>query len=335
MESCKNITKAPGFSKRSRTWFDKRYDFSSDGVYFPHQPIYGFSRFAEHIHSYRRTYSILKAVEGLSFSNFLDVGCAEGYFPNIFSHLFGVKSYGTDFAMSAMQRTGQIYGITGAVGDALCLPFKDKSVDLVLCSETLEHVADPERVIKELKRICNKYLIITTPAARSESELNAHFSRLDPNLIFDHFHFFKEEELRRWLGRETLIKGCCHRKMVKFFDLLSDAEPIDDTIWDLFRFVVDSCHGLKPETVNQMKKHVHTMVRKKQNYLKVLSRPGMIKLLLKLDHWLSKKHPEETMVFLTITPCHGTSLVRKRQSINNMLDYLLVENRVDPVIVSH
>lgn len=106
----RDFTRTPDFSQKSRRFFDQRYLFTSERIYFPHQPIYGFSRLKEHLHSYRRTYSILKALEGLSFSSFLDVGCAEGYSPNVLPHLFGPRSHGTDFLMSAIQRAREIYG---------------------------------------------------------------------------------------------------------------------------------------------------------------------------------------------------------------------------------
>ncbi|MBD2179805.1 class I SAM-dependent methyltransferase [Planktothrix sp. FACHB-1355] len=45
------------------------------------------------------------------------------------------------------------------------LPFKDGEVNVVYCSEVIEHLIDPELFIKEIKRITkpNGYLIITTP----------------------------------------------------------------------------------------------------------------------------------------------------------------------------
>lgn len=39
------------------------------------------------------------------------------------------------------------------VADATCLPFKDNSVDAVICESLLEHVPDPGRVVGEIKRV--------------------------------------------------------------------------------------------------------------------------------------------------------------------------------------
>ena len=44
-------------------------------------------------------------------------------------------------------------------------PFKDNSVDIVVCTETLEHVPDMQRAINECYRILKKngYIFISTP----------------------------------------------------------------------------------------------------------------------------------------------------------------------------
>jgi ubiquinone/menaquinone biosynthesis C-methylase UbiE len=44
-----------------------------------------------------------------------------------------------------------------------CLSFEDKSFDIVLCLEVLEHTHDPVRAIKELARVTRKDLIISIP----------------------------------------------------------------------------------------------------------------------------------------------------------------------------
>lgn len=39
------------------------------------------------------------------------------------------------------------------VGDAHNLPFRDRSADIVICTEVLEHCKNPSKVIKEISRI--------------------------------------------------------------------------------------------------------------------------------------------------------------------------------------
>ena len=49
-------------------------------------------------------------------------------------------------------------------GDAQCMPFKDKSFDFIVASHILEHMAEPEKFIKELQRV-GKAGYIETPNA--------------------------------------------------------------------------------------------------------------------------------------------------------------------------
>lgn len=50
------------------------------------------------------------------------------------------------------------------VGDALALPFAEASFDVVLCTEMLEHVAEPQRAIDEMQRVLRPggVLLLTT-----------------------------------------------------------------------------------------------------------------------------------------------------------------------------
>lgn len=43
------------------------------------------------------------------------------------------------------------------------LSFQDKSFDIVLCQQVLEHVPNPPKAISELKRVTKKQLIISVP----------------------------------------------------------------------------------------------------------------------------------------------------------------------------
>lgn len=47
--------------------------------------------------------------------------------------------------------------------DVQSMSFKDRSFDIVLCQQVLEHVPNPIKAIAELKRVAKKQLIITVP----------------------------------------------------------------------------------------------------------------------------------------------------------------------------
>jgi SAM-dependent methyltransferase len=68
------------------------------------------------------------------------------------------------------------------------LPFRDGSVGVVLLFETLEHLPNPVRVLRELARICSGSLILSIP---SVSTTRIHPSGYDPSRPLPQHHIFE------------------------------------------------------------------------------------------------------------------------------------------------
>jgi SAM-dependent methyltransferase len=68
-----------------------------------------------------------------------------------------------DLSAEACRRAQAIYAIDGAAVDIQRLPYRDCAFDVVLCSETLEHVADLEAATRELIRVSRRAVVITVP----------------------------------------------------------------------------------------------------------------------------------------------------------------------------
>jgi len=92
--------------------------------------------------------ALLDVREGLSV---LDVGCGEGYLLRKAARSASL-ALGADVAESRLRATRD-GPIELAVADAQRLPFADASFDRMICTETLEHVADAQLTLRELARV--------------------------------------------------------------------------------------------------------------------------------------------------------------------------------------
>lgn len=77
----------------------------------------------------------------------LDAGAGEGPYRPLFAH--------TRYVALDDRRgdAGWDYGGLDVVGDLRRIPFRDGAFDAVLCTETLEHLTDPQDVVRELARV--------------------------------------------------------------------------------------------------------------------------------------------------------------------------------------
>jgi ubiquinone/menaquinone biosynthesis C-methylase UbiE len=88
--------------------------------------------------------------EGVSGSDrVLDVGCGEGY---VLARIRSKEIVGLDISETALERiSGSRARLVRA--DAARMPFTDSYFDGAICSETLEHVPEPGKIVKEISRV--------------------------------------------------------------------------------------------------------------------------------------------------------------------------------------
>ncbi len=136
------------------------------GIYRSFQPIYGFRKGVRHpgdIQWYIINYHILNKLACLDFDSYLDVGAAEGYSAYLIGKLFGVKVSLCDFCEEFCNKSRDLFGMDSKVADGSELPYKDNEFDVVLCTETLEHIPDLPKALSELIRVARKAVVITVP----------------------------------------------------------------------------------------------------------------------------------------------------------------------------
>lgn len=90
--------------------------------------------------------------------NILDVGCASGWFLSELAFRYPkTKHVGVDAYKKAIDYGKKRYkNLKLICADAHSLPFPKESFDVIICTEVLEHVENPQKVLKEIKRVLSK-----------------------------------------------------------------------------------------------------------------------------------------------------------------------------------
>lgn len=103
---------------------------------------------------HRRKWEAVKALIPRASRRILDIGCASGWLTARVTELLPRASVtGLDVSPKmisyAQNRHSQVSFVCA---DGHRLPFPDKYFDLIICTETLEHVVDPLGVLLEMRR---------------------------------------------------------------------------------------------------------------------------------------------------------------------------------------
>jgi 2-polyprenyl-3-methyl-5-hydroxy-6-metoxy-1,4-benzoquinol methylase len=158
--------------------------------------------FAERYTHWRRIHSIIECVlrrakkfkkESLQI---LDIGCGFGYIDfklkqklesKIKISITGVDTYepAIDFAKKRKKHIN-VDDCDFEVMDGCDLRFKNDSFDIVICSEVIEHLIEPGRLMEEIYRVLKKggMAIITTPNKGKGLIYNT--LKNIKNMLFDH-----------------------------------------------------------------------------------------------------------------------------------------------------
>jgi 2-polyprenyl-3-methyl-5-hydroxy-6-metoxy-1,4-benzoquinol methylase len=101
----------------------------------------------------------------------LDIGCQFGYFAYYISKKQNIRYYGIDISQvaidDAIKNTANCTGIAefklGDVEDKI--DYNDEQFDVVVSSQVLEHLKDPQKLLDEMFRLCKPdgVIIVSTP----------------------------------------------------------------------------------------------------------------------------------------------------------------------------
>lgn len=145
--------------------------------------------YAEHTTRYEAAVDIVKG------KVVLDIASGSGYGTKMLAqtakYVYGVDV--NEVAINYSKRHYNAENIEYVVGDGEEIPLGDKSVDIVVTFETIEHIQDYQKFIKEIRRVLKDdgIAIISTPNDAEFAEGN-HF----------HLHEFEYDELTNLLKEE-------------------------------------------------------------------------------------------------------------------------------------
>ncbi len=109
--------------------------------------------------------AVVALTRPLQASSILDAGCAEGFVSQrLLKEWPNTLVAGADVDIDALVRGRNLHPTTlFASGDVTLLPFRDKSFDLVICTEVLEHLQNPAEALSELQRVTRHYCLLSVP----------------------------------------------------------------------------------------------------------------------------------------------------------------------------
>jgi 2-polyprenyl-3-methyl-5-hydroxy-6-metoxy-1,4-benzoquinol methylase len=106
----------------------------------------------------------LTSVLPIDAKRVLDVGCGEGnHMGEILRNWPDATVAGIDIADAEWLRQWHPPESRVAVADAAALPFGEGTFDLVLALEVLEHVPDPDAVLRQIALVCEGAVILSVP----------------------------------------------------------------------------------------------------------------------------------------------------------------------------
>jgi ubiquinone/menaquinone biosynthesis C-methylase UbiE len=163
----------------------------------------------------------------------LDVGCGDGALARDLAERTGGRVIGVDLSF---KRVGRAAGtLPLAQASAYALPFESRAFDLVVCTDLLEHLDEPERAMAELVRVSSAHVLVTVPySIQIEKTLCPHCGK--DYFLYGHQHSFGKPGVQR-LAERSGARVQRFEHVIPMFECRRYKwfPPLKWLIWDHFK----------------------------------------------------------------------------------------------------
>ena len=177
------------------------------GIIFGPATGYTSSRFMKR---FVRNVRLLQSLSRLDFDSCLDVGGGQGYSCALVERLFRVTAVPVDLSVTYGVEARKNYGLESLCVDAHQLPFRSESFDVVISSETIEHLLHPVEAILEMIRVAKKAVLVSTCEAYAVPALawiSSKMARYEEFAEGGHVNFFRGADFRMLMGDSTMLEN--------------------------------------------------------------------------------------------------------------------------------
>jgi len=147
--------------------------------------------------SMARMTAVKKMMDKHVDGRFLEIGCAEGMYCSYASSKADIV-VGLDISKPKIKRSIPGENILYMVGDWDNLPFADKSFDVALATECIEHSLNPSLVVSELFRVARR-IIVTVPIKEPKLEDPMHHRT-------GHIQAFREDSFKELFSEHSILE---------------------------------------------------------------------------------------------------------------------------------
>jgi ubiquinone/menaquinone biosynthesis C-methylase UbiE len=170
----------------------------------------------------RFKHMILPLIEKTNSTKILDVGSGDGYLVYALGTV-GNLADGIDISPYRVNYAIQKYGEHFKVGSAYNIDAVDGQYQMVIASEVIEHLDDPDKAIQEFKRVTDRYILLTVPY-KEKKVLDVCPHCLKMFCRSGHINYFDNEKIKELTQKHNLkIIGT---KRVAYYPFINFPFPI-------------------------------------------------------------------------------------------------------------